>query len=172
MSILKKLFTKDKKEKINNNNRNTENKNHGTDIKSIRGSETDASPHGTTNDNKHAYKVIDYKIIQDIKELQMDGKPDILSKIIKAYISGTQASITELQNNSNGDTVKKLKIFTHTLKSSSASVGAVRLSELCKDLETACINNTVDDADNYIKTIESEFLKVKTALEKEIAKQK
>jgi HPt (histidine-containing phosphotransfer) domain-containing protein len=61
-----------------------------------------------------------------------------------------------------------LQAFAHSLKSSSANVGAVVLSEICKSLEMACRNNTLDDSDPYIKAIECEFVKVKSALEEEI----
>ena len=62
---------------------------------------------------------------------------------------------------------KEIKIFAHTLKSSSANIGAVHLSQLGKQLEIACKNNAFDDLDRAIESIETEFVRVKTALEKE-----
>ena len=62
---------------------------------------------------------------------------------------------------------KEIKIFAHTLKSSSANIGAVHLSQLGRQLEIDCRNNVVDDLDRAIDSIEAEFVRVKTALEKE-----
>ncbi len=117
---------------------------------------------------KETPAVIDHNAIQTIKDLQMDGKPSILAKIVNTYLSSTQSNINKLKGITNDGELKEFQFFAHTLKSSSASVGAIHMSEICKDFEMACINNTVDDTDYYIRAIESEFLKVKEALKKEI----
>ncbi len=122
------------------------------------------------DDNTEFSTVIDHKAIQTIKDLQMEGQPSILSKLVKTYISSTQSNITKLReiSGSGEDVLADLKFFAHTVKSSSASMGAMHLSEICRELEMACINETMNDAEDYIDSIESEFLKVKSALEKEI----
>ncbi len=119
-------------------------------------------------DDTESSTVIDYRAIQTIKDLQMEGQPNILSKLLNAYISGTQSNISKLKDIPKESKLKDLQFFAHTIKSSSASVGAMHLSKLCKELEIACINKTMDDADHYIMAIESEFMKVKSVLEKEI----
>ena len=122
------------------------------------------------DDNTEFSTVIDHKAIQTIKDLQMEGQPSILSKLVKTYISSTQSNITKLReiSGSGEDVLADLKFFAHTVKSSGASMGAMHLSEICRELEMACINETMNDAEDYIDSIESEFLKVKSALEKEI----
>ena len=122
------------------------------------------------DDNTESSTVIDYKAIQTIKDLQMEGQPSILSKLVKTYISSTQSNIAKLREVSGDDVLADLKFFAHTVKSSSASMGAMHLSEICRELELACINETLDDAEHYLGSIESEFLKVKSALEKEAEK--
>ncbi len=117
-----------------------------------------------------ASTVIDHAAIQTIKDLQMEGQPDILSKLVKTYIASTQSNIAKLRKISKKNALDDLKFFAHTVKSSSASMGAMHLSEICRELEMACINKTMNDAEHYMGLIESEFLKVKSALEKEIRK--
>jgi CheY-like chemotaxis protein/HPt (histidine-containing phosphotransfer) domain-containing protein len=112
--------------------------------------------------------VIDPQAIQTIKALQMEGEPNILSSVVKAYLTGVESKISQLRDTVSCPTLMDLQAFAHSLKSSSANVGAVVLSEICKSLEMACRNNTLDDSDPYIKAIECEFVKVKSALEEEI----
>ena len=59
-----------------------------------------------------------------------------------------------------------VQLFAHTLKSSSANVGALHLSRISKKLECGCRDKSINNLDPYIKSIEAEFKKVKSALEK------
>ncbi|WP_300455855.1 CHASE sensor domain-containing protein [Desulfobacula sp.] len=114
--------------------------------------------------------VIDPTAIQTIKALQMEGEPNILSSVITTYLTGVESKISQLRDTGSCHTLLDLQAFAHSLKSSSANVGAVVLSELCKSLEMTCRNNTLDDSDVYIKAIECEFVNVKSALEEEISR--
>ncbi len=67
--------------------------------------------------------------------------------------------------------VDKILVAAHTLKSSSGSVGAMKLSGIFKELESACKTGTMNDPESYIQRIHAEFERVKTALEKEIPRQ-
>ena len=61
-----------------------------------------------------------------------------------------------------------LRTIAHRLKSSSANVGALRLSEFSRLLEMDCKNNAGRDADVMVTAIAKEFDVVKQTLEKEI----
>lgn len=52
----------------------------------------------------------------------------------------------------------------HSLKSSSAKVGALSLAELCKNLETFGRNNTIDGAAELLMKVEAEYTGVREAL--------
>ena len=56
----------------------------------------------------------------------------------------------------------------HSLKSSSANVGATALSEMSKTLEAHCKETIPANAPALVAAIETEFFRVKEALEKEI----
>ncbi len=169
MNILGKWFgINDKKDsKINHE---AENKNCNKEIIHQSGTIETAHAGGIeiAHDQAESSTVIDHKAIQTIKDLQMEGQPNILSKLVRTYISSTQSNIARLREISRENVLADLKFFAHTVKSSSASMGAMHLSEICRELEMACINETMNDAEHYIVSIESEFLKVKSALEREI----
>jgi hypothetical protein len=44
----------------------------------------------------------------------------------------------------------------------------MHLSQISKELELGCREKTINDFGDYIETIEAEFKKVKSALEKEV----
>ncbi len=56
----------------------------------------------------------------------------------------------------------------HSLKSSSANVGAMRLSEVCKELEMDCKDKKYNNAPDLISAVETEFVRVKDTLRQEI----
>lgn len=109
---------------------------------------------------------IDPAALQTIRDLQIEGAPNFLAEVVKTYLTDTDSKITHLQNKDLN--VKELQRFAHSLKSSSANVGAMKLSEMCKRLEMECWDNTIDNQSHSLKMIASEFIKVRSALEKEI----
>ena len=48
----------------------------------------------------------------------------------------------------------------HSLKSSSANVGAIKLASLCKELETLGRANTIDNAQDIVNQMDSEYKRV------------
>lgn len=57
----------------------------------------------------------------------------------------------------------------HALKSSSANVGAARLADLCKQLETLARDNRLDGAEDIQRHLEREYARVVEALRDELA---
>ncbi|MCK5070325.1 MAG: response regulator [Desulfocapsa sp.] len=112
--------------------------------------------------------VIDQNALSALRNLQMPGKPDILKRVINAYLSSTAPLIETLKEAQPVEDIEEVQNSAHTLKSSSANVGAMKLSELCKCLEMNCRNNTLDDVIPLISSIESEFILVNEALKKEL----
>ncbi|THB78290.1 MAG: response regulator [Desulfobacteraceae bacterium] len=122
-------------------------------------------PAPESKDMHHSEQVIAPEALNDIRNLQVEGEPDLLTKIITSFITNTEPAIEELNTH---PPVNRVMAMAHTLKSSSANIGAMKLSGICKELEFACKNNTIDAPEVYIQRIASEFKLVKTALEKEV----
>ncbi len=113
--------------------------------------------------------VLDINALIKISNLQIEGEPSILKKVVDTYIFGAESKFNELKNESHQLTRKELKMAAHFLKSSSANIGAKKLSELCKNIEMKCHNNTdLPDLKNLNQKIEDEFLVLKPLLHKEL----
>ena len=111
---------------------------------------------------------IDRSVLKSLRDLQMEGTPDILERIIPAYLNSSEPLIVQLREALATNDLEVLQNIAHSLKSSSANVGAIKLSQISKELERSCRNNTLENAPDLVSAIESEFIRVKDALNKEI----
>jgi HPt (histidine-containing phosphotransfer) domain-containing protein len=69
--------------------------------------------------------------------LHRQRRPGFLERIIAAYFEESPKYIKALKVGVAAKDYDKVKMAAHTLKSSSYNVGALRLSEICQQLETA-----------------------------------
>lgn len=91
--------------------------------------------------------------------------PDVLVDLLDTYLeesAGLVGAISE--GHRQGDHQTMLRP-AHSLKSSSASIGAIRLSRLCTDLE-AYLRGSLPglDVPQQVERIENEFARVQTEL--------
>lgn len=80
---------------------------------------------------------IDPLALKAIASLQRPGKPDLVNRIVELFKSESPKSIAALQQGLDLADLKLVRDAAHTLKSSSAYVGAGLLCERCRDLESA-----------------------------------
>ncbi len=111
---------------------------------------------------------IDHKALETIRALQRQGKPDLLVRVINIYLEDSLRLLESLcQAMSRGDGTE-LKLQAHSLKSSSANVGALRLAGLCKELEAIGEVGSMDGVDHRISRIEEEYRSVRNELTVEL----
>jgi HPt (histidine-containing phosphotransfer) domain-containing protein len=82
-------------------------------------------------------QVLDQAALARLAELDPSGANRLLERVLQAF----QTSVARLRpqliaGRADGDPAA-IRLVTHTLKSSSASIGALRLSQLCAEIETA-----------------------------------
>ena len=111
---------------------------------------------------------IDSQVLNALRALQIDGEPDILEHVVTTYLAGSDPLIEQLSDAQSQSDVTTMRHIAHRLKSSSANVGAMRLSEFSRLLEIECTNNAGADAQLMVSAIASEFDAVKQALKKVI----
>ena len=115
--------------------------------------------------------VIDRSVLASLRELQDEGDPDIVAEVGGLFIKHSPDKINAImQSVENGD-AKGLHMAAHSLKSSSAYVGAMRLSSMAKELEMMGRSNSLGGAIELSQRLKTEFLQVMTVLEAEINEQ-
>ncbi len=112
-----------------------------------------------------AESTINQSALDEIRGLQQPGKPDILSKIVELFLKDTPVLLNTLQEalvQGNGEVIRRT---AHGLKSCTAEVGAMKLSEQFETLEMMSRQNQIKDAKETFFDIEEEYARVQEALE-------
>lgn len=84
-------------------------------------------------------------------------KPDLWQKLIGIYLETTPESLETLEQALAKGDCTAVHMTAHTLKSSSANMGAARLSDLCRQLETASGDGNLEDGPALVEEMRREF---------------
>ena len=87
------------------------------------------------DDNVHDDPVIDRRALDQIDELDPEQDGSLLNSIIDTYVENAEVLMLELSEAAGQDDLPTAVRAAHSLKSSSANVGARRLSGLCATME-------------------------------------
>lgn len=82
-----------------------------------------------------AATVLDAAALQRLRELDPSGNGAIFTRVLQAYSTSLQRLLEQLALAQERGDPAAVRHVVHTLKSSSASVGALALSTLCGDIE-------------------------------------
>ena len=111
---------------------------------------------------------LDRSVLASLRELQDDGDPDIVAEVGGLFLEHSPQKIAAiLKAVENGD-AKGLQTAAHSLKSSSAYVGAMRLSELSRELEMMGRSQVMDGAEEKAERLNREYKQVMMELDLEI----
>lgn len=113
-------------------------------------------------------KPIDQSVLASLRELQEDGEPDIVAEVGGLFIKHSPEKISAIEQSVEKGDAKGLQMAAHSLKSSSAYVGALYLSSLSKELEMMGRAQALQDARIKADMLKSEYKRVLVALEAEI----
>ncbi|WP_392482842.1 PAS domain S-box protein [Nostoc sp. C110] len=113
---------------------------------------------------------IDAKILQSLRDI-VRGDRVVFAELIKCYLTETPRLVQDISTaiaNRDAQTIWKV---AHQLKSSSASIGAIALAQLCKVLEAQGRSSELENTVELLPQLYQEYEQVKTALAKELAKE-
>ncbi len=110
---------------------------------------------------------IDQAALDNIRELQKEGEDSVLCRIVDMYFGNAAELLMNLRAAIEASDAEAVRMAAHTLKSSSANVGAVALSAQCKLLEKIARKGNLEDAESIVTELEKEFKSVRKALEAE-----
>jgi HPt (histidine-containing phosphotransfer) domain-containing protein len=100
---------------------------------------------------------IDKSALQAITSLQRPGKPDLLGRVVDLFAKDSPAAISAIVAAVETGNLEEIRVAAHSMKSSSAYLGANRLSEQCKNIEQAARNGSELECMAYCEGIEDEF---------------
>ena len=106
--------------------------------------------------------------LDKIRALQRPGSADILGKIINLYLKSSQDLMQSIVESIDRDDSASLQEAAHSLKSSSANLGAVKMAELCKELEYMGREGQACSAASLLDSIKAEDKLTQAALKEEL----
>jgi CheY-like chemotaxis protein len=112
---------------------------------------------------------IDRRALMNIAALQQPGTPPILSKVISMYLQSSNEVLEKLRQAVKQGDADATRKAAHTLKSTSANVGARQLAFLSKQLEDAGRTNSMEKAGPLLDPIKTEHGRVVAVLQGELA---
>ena len=81
--------------------------------------------------------VLDADALERLRSLDPTGDNKLLERVLGTFRSSLDRLIPQMRDGRHGGDAHAVRHVAHTLKSSSASVGALRLSQLCTEVEQA-----------------------------------
>ena len=108
-------------------------------------------------------EVLDPKVLDSIRAMDEEGTAFLHALAVK-YEEATGKALAEAREAIELGAAERVRKVAHGLKSSSANLGALSLSELCKELEYKASTGVLDKALDLLGQIEDEYARVRMAL--------
>ena len=108
--------------------------------------------------------VIDPAVWADLLE-SLGGDADFVAELLETYFDDSSRLLAAMQEALSTGNAEDLRRAAHSLKSSSASFGAIRLSNKCRELEDMGKADALEGAAEQIDHIAAEYAKTRAALE-------
>ena len=109
-------------------------------------------------------EVLDQATLESLMD-SVGGDAEFMAELIDTYVADAPQQLEALNASLAAGDVDGLVRPAHTLKSSSASLGALRLTERCRQLELTAKAGSLDGATESIEGIAAELELVVAALE-------
>jgi PAS domain S-box-containing protein len=111
--------------------------------------------------------IIDFKILNSLRDM-MSGDEAAFQQLVNCYLAAAPKCIDNIQQSQGIQDGETLWQAAHTLKSSSASMGAINLAAICKQLEAKGRSGDLANLEEICSQLCQEYELVKTALEIEL----
>ena len=125
----------------------------------------------TEAENDAGAEIIDVKILEELIEM-LGNDIEFASGLIRDFLEDGRELLGSIRSAREIGDAQELERAAHTLKSSSATFGALDVSDVCKELEEQASQGQISgDVGSKIERLEELFKAVSSALEAYISKQ-
>jgi two-component system sensor histidine kinase/response regulator len=108
--------------------------------------------------------ILDRTAVDGLRALQTSDNPDLFTRIIDAYLDDTPKVLEKMKQAIDADDMFEVAKAAHTLKSSSANVGAVEFADRCKQLEASARRGSVGMVRELLSDVRAAYTSVENAL--------
>lgn len=121
-----------------------------------------------TNAHSDIRQPLDPAALDILRSMQRIGKPSTLAKVIRLYFDSAPNLVNSIEYAIGAGDSYTLRRAAHSLKSSSANLGAMQLADLCRQLESCGEQQRCVDALQLIGPMKAEYAQVCYALQNEL----
>ncbi len=89
--------------------------------------------------------VLNLQTLEHLARLDPHGRSQLLQRVLAAFDTSSQRLMPMWESACKSGDVAVLHHVAHTLKSSSASIGALRLSEICAEIEAGLRGQSIEE---------------------------
>ena len=112
-------------------------------------------------------KVLDLTVLDSLRQLAGAKAPQMLTKIINQYLEDAPGKVLAIAEAFKARDTEALRKASHSLRSSSANLGAVSLADYCKNLENMARAGEIPENPETITELETEYEQAKIALNRQ-----
>ena len=113
--------------------------------------------------------VLDANVIDELVALDPNGTSGLLSRLIRKFDGRCQSDLQSLEQSVSELQSETVRRIAHSLKSSSATLGAARMVSLCRRLEDLAGQQQLSNAPQILEDIRLQSRRVVDALQKKSA---
>jgi PAS domain S-box-containing protein len=115
----------------------------------------------------NAAEALDRQVLDQLSKVRTNGKPELLARVINLYLIESPKLMQKLKQAAGTGDAPEIVRCAHSLKSSSANVGAKVLSRYCEEIEGSGRRADIEETRKILSEIETEHGRVQTALSAE-----
>lgn len=108
--------------------------------------------------------VLDAQALAGLRQLDPTGANQLMPRVLTTYRASLARLLAQLGTARQQSDTASMRLATHTLKSSSASIGALTLSALCGAAEQAARDSRMDELPPLLDQLEAEAADVDAAV--------
>ena len=113
--------------------------------------------------------VLDAACLAELRALDPDGRAQLVKRVLATYQTSLVRLVEQLRQARLDAAWEQVSRVAHTLKSSSASIGALTLAGLCADIERLLRAGDRDGAGPLLDRFGVEAVRVEVAVRHELA---
>jgi HPt (histidine-containing phosphotransfer) domain-containing protein len=100
---------------------------------------------------------LDQAALNELRALDPEGSSGVLARIITSYLNDAPNLIQQMRSALAGNDIVSLTRHAHSLKSTSLSLGASRVSQIARELELAGKSNATDGCQSLLMALGAEY---------------
>jgi len=94
---------------------------------------------------------------QSVHQRLREDMGEDIQEVLDAFLESIEELLAELKGRADNESSEAISRWAHTIKSSAASIGMMKLSEMAAQLETAQKLNESFDVDTMVEQINREY---------------